>query len=81
MHNSGDINTRAELYNMDPYQARSVRFKDNYYDDHTHDHKLTLKHSNSISFFDGNPYSVKTTVWLKKKSIYKMFNFWRNFWK
>lgn len=62
VHNTGDRNTQAELYHMDPYQSRTVRFKDTFYDDHTHDHKLTLKHSNSISFFDGNPYSVKTAV-------------------
>jgi len=61
VHNSGIVNTKSELYNMDPYQARSVRFKDTFYDDHTHDHKLTLR-NNLVTYQDGNPYSVKLTV-------------------
>jgi hypothetical protein len=47
---------------MDPYQSRSVRFKDTFYNDHVHDHKFILKENNVFSFHDGNPYAVKTNV-------------------
>lgn len=45
-HNTGNVNPRATLQNMDSYQSRSLRGLDRFYDDSTHDHKLTLKNSN-----------------------------------
>ena len=52
VHNGGSINTGSELYYMDPYQSRSVKFRDAFYDSHNHDHKLAVR-NNVVTFADG----------------------------
>lgn len=39
---------------------RSIRAKDQFYDDHSHDHKFTFK-SKTVTFQENNPYSVNTS--------------------
>jgi hypothetical protein len=58
LHQTNPINTTADLYNMDSYQSRSLRATNKFYDDHTHDHKFTLKNT-VVTFSDSNPYSAK----------------------
>lgn len=49
-HNTGILNTNAELKNMDSYQSRSIRGLDRFHDDNCHDHKLTLKNNNVVIY-------------------------------
>jgi hypothetical protein len=57
LHVQEPINTFAELRNMDAYQSRSIRATDQFYDDHSHDHKFNVKQK-SVTFAHNNPYSV-----------------------
>ncbi|RNA37791.1 phosphatase 1 regulatory subunit 32-like [Brachionus plicatilis] len=54
------INTLGTLRTMDPYQSRSIRANNRFYDDHSHDHKFTIQNKN-VTFSDNNPYSVQTS--------------------
>lgn len=49
-HNTGNVNPYATLNNMDSYQSRSIRGLDRFYDDQTHDHKLTHTNSNVVVY-------------------------------
>ncbi len=59
LHKSDPLNTTAQLYNMDSFQARSIRATNQFYDDHSHDHKLTFKYQTSVKLPDNNPFSAK----------------------
>lgn len=59
LHQSEAINTHANMVRMDPYQSRSIRANNPYYDDHSHDHKFSIK-QNVVRFEHNNPYSVNS---------------------
>lgn len=49
-HNTGNVYPRATLNNMDSFQSRSIRGTDRFYDDTTHNHKLTFKNNNVVAY-------------------------------